>query len=119
LGLLLLGDAINEVDDRGNPIIDDTFLMLLNAYHDSIPFTLPYHNADQHWSAVLDTRYPQGRPPREERRQEGEPYELLGRSLALFVAQEVSLPIRRRLRRAKTLSRLRRAFWQMVHADGT
>ena len=55
LGLLLPGDAINEVDDRGNPILDDTFAMLLNAYHETMPFALPDHSPDQRWSAVLDT----------------------------------------------------------------
>ncbi len=117
LGLLLLGDAINEVDERGNPILDDTFVMLLNAYHETIPFTLPRLNPDQRWMPVIDTRYRKGRPDKDEQYQPGEQYPLMGRSLALLIAQEVSFPLKRRLKRAKTLSRLRRAFWEMVHAN--
>lgn len=37
LGIRLAGDAIEEMDDLGNPIIDDSFLLLLNAYHASVP----------------------------------------------------------------------------------
>ena len=43
LGIRLAGDAIEEMDDLGNPIIDDSFLLLLNAYHEAVPFTLPAH----------------------------------------------------------------------------
>ncbi len=118
LGLLLLGDAINEVDDRGNPILDDTFVMLLNAYHEPMPFALPYHNPDQRWAPILDTRYPIGKPPEEQQYREGQKYRLVGRSLALLMAQEISFPLKRRFKRAKTLSRLRRAFWEMIHANG-
>jgi glycogen operon protein len=118
LGLLLLGDAINEVDERGNPILDDTVLILLNAYHEPLPFTLPLNTPDQRWTPILDTRYPKGVPPEAPQYQDGDRYQLLGRSLALFLAQEVSHSIKRRFKRAKTLSRLRRAFWEMIHQDG-
>jgi glycogen operon protein len=117
LGLLLLGDAINEVDDRGNPILDDTMLVLLNAYHEALPFTLPSHNPDLRWSPLLDTRFPQGRPNQDRLYHQGDDYHLVGRSLALLMAQEIALPIKRRFQRAKTLSRLRRAFWHMIHAN--
>jgi pullulanase/glycogen debranching enzyme len=33
IGLRLAGDAIDEVDARGERIVDDTFLLLLNAHH--------------------------------------------------------------------------------------
>ena len=35
LGIRLAGDAIDEVDARGNRIVDDTFLLLLNAHRPS------------------------------------------------------------------------------------
>ena len=41
LGMLLSGNAIEEVDERGEPIIGDTLLVLLNAHTDTVPFTLP------------------------------------------------------------------------------
>ena len=56
LGLRLAGDAIEEVDKAGNPIRDDTFLLLLNAHHEPIEFVLPAHRARLRWNLVLDTR---------------------------------------------------------------
>ena len=40
LGLRLAGGAIEEVDARGNRIVDDTLLILLNAHHESVTFLL-------------------------------------------------------------------------------
>src|SRR5262249_56276350 len=37
LGLRLSGDAIDEVDAAGQPIRDDTLLLLLNAHHHPVP----------------------------------------------------------------------------------
>jgi len=54
LGVLLAGDQINELDERGHRIEADTFLLLLNAHHESIPFTLPKH-ASGWWDLVFDT----------------------------------------------------------------
>jgi glycogen operon protein len=33
LGLRLAGDLLNDTDERGNPIVDDTLLILVNAHH--------------------------------------------------------------------------------------
>ena len=41
LGMRLAGDLIGDVDERGEPIVDDTALILVNAHHEPIPFTLP------------------------------------------------------------------------------
>ena len=41
LGVRLAGDLIGDVDERGEPIVGDTLLLLLNAHHEPIPFTLP------------------------------------------------------------------------------
>ncbi|HTI56102.1 MAG TPA: glycogen debranching enzyme GlgX, partial [Verrucomicrobiae bacterium] len=77
------GDAIEEVDDMGEPIVGDTFLILLNAHEDAIPFVLPPSGERSRWDPVLDTRDwdgAAGRPPR----RPGEPYPLEGRSLAVL-----------------------------------
>jgi glycogen operon protein len=55
LGLRLAGDAIEEVDARGNPIIDDTLLILLNAHHEPVNFVLPAHRRKVRWQVVFDT----------------------------------------------------------------
>jgi isoamylase len=55
LTLRLAGDAIGETDAKGRPIVDDTLLILLNAHHTPLPFTLPAHKSGIRWCPVLDT----------------------------------------------------------------
>jgi glycogen operon protein len=81
-GLSLSGDAVDEVDSRGNKIIDDTFLILLNAHHEAVPFSLPGPRGRRQWQVILDTREGMARLPR--RVNKGAIYHLEGRSLALF-----------------------------------
>ncbi|MCR4300561.1 MAG: hypothetical protein NUV51_03045, partial [Sulfuricaulis sp.] len=42
-------------DDRGQPITDVNFLLLINAHHDEIGFTLPNYHPGKLWRAELDT----------------------------------------------------------------
>jgi glycogen operon protein len=81
LGLRLAGDAIEEVDNAGNPIRDDTFLLLLNAHHEPIEFVLPAHRARLRWNLVLDTRE---WTPGTGAFRAGDAYSLEARSLALL-----------------------------------
>jgi isoamylase len=83
LGLRLSGDAIEEVDDMGEPIVGDTFLILLNAHDDPISFVLPSYGERVRWDPVLDTRDWDGAAGRTPRRT-GEPYPLEARSLAVL-----------------------------------
>jgi len=83
LGLRLAGDAIEDVDDRGNRIVDDTLLILLNAHYEPIPFVLPAHRRKVRWELVLDTREAVG-GRRHRLMRGGELYELEARSLALL-----------------------------------
>ena len=83
LGLRLSGDAIEEVDDMGEPIVGDTFLILLNAHDDPISFVLPSYGDRVRWDPVLDTRDWDGAAGRTPRRT-GEPYPLEARSLAVL-----------------------------------
>ena len=53
--MFLNGDAINEPDRRGEPIVDDSFLVLFNAQPDPATFTLPPAEYGQEWTAVMDT----------------------------------------------------------------
>ena len=55
LGLQFSGDAIDVRDYKGDPILDDTFLLLFNASQDSMLFTLPGSDG-QCWEVVIDTR---------------------------------------------------------------
>jgi isoamylase len=54
LGVLLSGDTIDVRNFHGEPIRDDTFLLLINAHFESIPFLLP-GQADLEWKLILDT----------------------------------------------------------------
>src|SRR5207249_1271301 len=56
LGLRLSGDGIDEVDAQGQPIVDDTLLVMLNAHHEPVAFVPPAHRARVRWEPVLDTR---------------------------------------------------------------
>ena len=77
------GDAIEEVDERGERIVDDTFLILLNAHWEPLPFVLPAHRRGVRWEPVLDTRDATGRR-RGPALRGGHTYELEARSLAAF-----------------------------------
>jgi isoamylase len=55
IAVRLAGDAIDEVNERGQRLVGDTLLLLFNADANEIAFTLPGHNAAQHWSVLFDT----------------------------------------------------------------
>ncbi len=54
LGMLLSGKTIDVRDERGEPIIDDTLLVLFNAHHAAQRFVLPGQH-EVRWSLLLDT----------------------------------------------------------------
>ncbi|PZR53916.1 glycogen debranching enzyme GlgX [Xylanimonas oleitrophica] len=55
LMVFLNGDAMPEVDIRGNALVDDAFLLLFNAHSESLEFTLPPAAYGRVWTTVLDT----------------------------------------------------------------
>ncbi len=81
LGVRLAGDIINDVDERGEPVVGDTLMLLMNAHWEEIPFRLPETNVEHVWEAMLDTSDSE-LPLRVCRG--GEQYPLQGRSLALL-----------------------------------
>ena len=83
LGMLLSGDTIDVRDARGEPIRDDTFLMLLNASHEPMPFVLPVKNHGR-WELILDTRIEAGFSSGAKTFSPGEEWTLIDRSLCLF-----------------------------------
>jgi len=80
-GMRLAGEAIAETDSQGRRIMDDTFLILLNAHHEPLPFLLPAHRAGVRWEALLDTA-DDGK--RVKILKGGERYDLDGRSLVVL-----------------------------------
>ena len=88
LGVFLYGRGLTERDERGRLVEDDDLLLLINAHHDPIPFTLPGASAVR-WEALIDTAYPAGVPTSRGNlnpgpMNPGEVYPLQGRSLALL-----------------------------------
>jgi glycogen operon protein len=81
LGVRLNGDAIDEVDERGNRIVSDTLVLLLNGGADGIPFVLPPTAPAERWETLIDTADP-WQPPR--RLRAGDRYELQGRAMAVL-----------------------------------
>ena len=56
LGVRLAGDLINDVNERGEPIVGETLLILLNGHWEPIPFTLPMtRDPEAVWDRILDT----------------------------------------------------------------
>jgi len=55
LGVRLAGDVIAEMNERGERLVGDTLLLLLNAHHEAISFTLPTGRPEHHWLRLFDT----------------------------------------------------------------
>ncbi len=86
IGLRLAGDAIEEVDAKGDHIMDETFLIILNAHYEPLPFVLPAHRPGVRWQRVLDTHVGHLEARRPARG--GRTYEVAARSLAVLRLQE-------------------------------
>ena len=55
LTVFLNGRAISEPDRRGEPVQDDSFLLLFNASEEDLRFVIPPRRYGPRWSKVLDT----------------------------------------------------------------
>jgi glycogen operon protein len=77
----LNGDAIDEADERGERVVGDTLLILMNADERGDLFVLPATASTERWETLIDTADP-WRPAR--RLRAGDRYELQGRSMAVL-----------------------------------
>ena len=84
LGLLLHGDAIEEHDERGRRIRDDTYLLLLNADSRVVAFCMPKQVGIARWIVEIDTYYPNGKRRDQRACTTGESYPLQARSASLL-----------------------------------
>jgi glycogen operon protein len=55
LTVFLNGDGITEPGLRGEEIVDDSFLLMLNPGHEDVAMTLPDGPFGSQWELVLDT----------------------------------------------------------------
>ena len=83
LGMLLSGDTMDVLNFQGEPIRDDTFLLLINAHYEPIPFVLPGQEHIE-WQLILDTMEADGflREPR--KFASGDDIDLGGRAACLL-----------------------------------
>jgi isoamylase len=54
-GLFLNGDALRDLDENGERLRDSSFLLLFNAHHETVSFTLPGPTFGERWTIVVDT----------------------------------------------------------------
>ena len=81
LGVLLAGDAIDEVDERGRQVRGESLLILLNADGRAASFSLPAVPGGGAWRLVFDTAVDEGAT--QELVATG-PYEVAAQSAAVF-----------------------------------
>ncbi|MGW1199921.1 glycogen debranching protein GlgX [Streptomyces sp. NPDC002536] len=59
LAVFLNGSAISEPGPRGEPVVDDSFLLMFNAHEEPLDFLVPADHGRQ-WQVVVDTARPEG-----------------------------------------------------------
>jgi glycogen operon protein len=84
LGMFLSGEGLNETDQRGQPLSDDNFLVLLNAHHEDINFTLPALRSASSWIGYMDTSREGGLRPLGHYEAGGQ-YPLQARSIVVLI----------------------------------
>jgi isoamylase len=55
LTVFLNGDGISDPDPRGQPVRDDSFLLLFNASENDLKFAIPPARYGEQWTRMLDT----------------------------------------------------------------
>jgi isoamylase len=55
IALMLNGKTLGVMDDEGAPVVDDSFLILVNASDQGVEYVLPKPPAKTPWHQVLDT----------------------------------------------------------------
>ena len=86
LGVMLNGETIDHVDEKGERVVDDTFMILLNCHHEAIKFFVPAGPQNRAWAMVIDTNRPEV-AAHSETVESGEPVELVRQSLVLLREQ--------------------------------
>ncbi|MEO8351310.1 MAG: glycogen debranching enzyme GlgX, partial [Chthoniobacteraceae bacterium] len=83
VGVTFAGTSIERRTRRGEPIHDDTFMMLFNAHHEAVTFVLGGQQ-DVRWQRVIDTSREDGFLPEPTSHEAGDDVLVEGRSLSLL-----------------------------------
>lgn len=89
LAVRLNGAALDALDAVGRPMLDDTFLLWLNAAEGTVVFSSPGDQPAAAWEVVLDTAASDG-VGRGRQLRAGDRLDLIGRSLVLLRQQPES-----------------------------
>jgi isoamylase len=84
VAVFLNGHGIPDRDEQNQPVVDDSFVLCLNAHEESIEFTLPPAEYGSGWRVVLDTTaaaVPEGKAV-----DAGSPVPVGGRALVILQA---------------------------------
>jgi isoamylase len=83
LGMLLSGDTVDVLTFEGEPIRDETFLLLINAHYEPIPFVMP---GEEHleWELILDTTNEEGFLAKTKKFASGDDVDLADRAACLL-----------------------------------
>jgi isoamylase len=63
LGMFLNGEELDETTSRGEPIGDESFLLLFNAHYEPVTFQLPARRFGTRWKLELSTAEPHADEP--------------------------------------------------------
>ncbi len=55
MALMFNGNTLDEIDELGEPIADDSFLILLNSSAEGVTYTLPQSPLNRGWKQVMNT----------------------------------------------------------------
>jgi glycogen operon protein len=105
------GDAADLVDSHGEPMRDDTFLLLINAHHEPIPFVLPGEEQLE-WEQILDTTNEDGFLKQPKQFSSGDDVDVNGRAACLLKLSRGEQP------RARHESWKKRAFAALAAITG-
>jgi glycogen operon protein len=72
VSVFLNGDAITEPDSCGRPVVDASFLLLLNSFWEPIVFRLPGRSYGERWTTRIDTSDPRGQSDETEHKADSE-----------------------------------------------
>ena len=85
LGYVLSGAAGEFVTPGGQRDIDESFLVMMNAYHEDLDFRISSLASPMSWEPLVDTAQPTGRVTGGTLYAPGEVYRLQAHSFALFI----------------------------------
>jgi glycogen operon protein len=87
LGVFLNGQEIADRTERGEPIEDDSFLLMFNPHHEDVTFTIPTRRFGGEWTHELCTFDPAIEPSSDRFPARGE---LLVRSRSMKLLRRVA-----------------------------